>query len=45
MTTQLINQVKPLFYLGSMLGKPKHDGGWAAGRHFAVIVVRPSLLR
>lgn len=45
MTTQSINQVKPLFCLGSMIGKSKYDGGWAAGRHFVVVVFRPSSLR
>lgn len=44
MTTQSINQVKPLFYLGSMIGRSKCDGGWTAVRHFVVVVFQAVII-
>lgn len=45
MSTQPINQVKPLFYLESIIAKTRCDGDWTAIGNFAVGIVKPSSVR
>ncbi len=45
MSTQSINQVKPLFCFESIIAKTRQNDDWAAIENFAVGIVKPSSVR